>query len=99
MGWGRHASAVEQESLSTSLQKAPEFVWRGLVAAVDGVTGLAGIGPVVLVLLTIWVVRSNRTPREPWPPVLALFVGAPIFLFLIDIRRSGLGTDAAAAPR
>ena len=98
-GWGRHATAVEQESLSTSLQKAPEFVWRGLVAAVDGVTGLAGIGPVVLVLLTIWVVRSNRTPREPWPPVLALFVGAPIFLFLIDIRRSGLGTDAAAAPR
>lgn len=98
-GWGRHATAVEQDSLSTSLQKAPEFVWRGLVAAVDGVTGLAAIGPVVLVLLTIWVVRSNRTPREPWPPVLALFVGAPIFLFLIDIRRSGLGTDAAAAPR
>jgi hypothetical protein len=81
------------------LQKAPEFLWRGLVGAVDAVTGLAGVGPVLLVLLTIWLVWANRTPREPWPPVLALFVGAPIFLFLIDIRRSGLGIDAAAAPR
>jgi hypothetical protein len=98
-GWGRHATTVQQEPLSVSLQKAPEFVWRGLVGAVDAVTGLAGVGPVVLVLLTIWVVWANRTPREPWPPVLALFVGAPIFLFLIDIRRSGLGIDAAAAPR
>jgi hypothetical protein len=98
-GWGRNATAIEQEPLSVSLQKAPEFVWRGLVGAVDAVTGLAGVGPVLLVLLTIWIVRANRTPREPWPPVLALFVGAPIFLFLIDIRRSGLGTDAAAAPR
>src|SRR6476469_4152211 len=47
-GWGRHATAVEQEPLSVSLQKAPEFVWRGLVGAVDAVTGLAGVGPVVL---------------------------------------------------
>jgi hypothetical protein len=99
LGWGHNATAIEQESLSVSLQKAPEFVWRGLVGAVDAVTGLAGVGPVLLVLLTIWIVRANRTPREPWPPVLALFVGAPIFLFLIDIRRSGLGPDAAAAPR
>ncbi len=99
LGWGRNATAIEQEPLNVSLQKAPEFVWRGLVGAVDAVTGLAGIGAVLLVLLTIWIVRANRTPREPWPPVIALFVGAPIFLFLIDIRRSGLGTDAAAAPR
>lgn len=98
-GWGRYATAVEQESLSTSLQKAPEFVWHGLVAAVDAVTGLAGTGPVLLVLLTIWIVWMNRPTQEPWPPVLALFVGAPIFLLLIDIRRSGLGVAAAAAPR
>ncbi len=97
--WGRHAPSIEQEPLSVSLQKAPEFVWHGLVAAVESVTGLAGTGPVLLVVLTIWVVRNARPTREPWPPVLALVVGAPLFLFLIDIRRSGLGVDAAGAPR
>jgi hypothetical protein len=97
--WGRHAQAIQQEPLRTSLQKAPEFVWHGLVSAVDRVTGLDGIGPVLLVVLAIWVIRSARPTRAPWPMVLALFVGAPLFLFFIDIRRSGLGIDAAGAPR
>ena len=98
-GWGRHASSVEQEPLRTSLQKAPEFVWHGLVSAVDAFTGLDGVAPVLLVLLTLWVVRTARPANEPWPPILALLVGAPLFLFLIDVRRSGLGIGAAAAPR
>ncbi len=99
LGWGRFADAIQQEPLRVALQKAPEFVWHGLVAAVDTVTGLVGSGPVLLVLLTIWLVWKRSPTREPWPLVLATFVGAPLFLFLIDIRRSGLGIDAAGAPR
>jgi hypothetical protein len=98
-GWGRHATAVEQEPLGVALQKAPEFVWHGMVSAIDGVTGFAGIGPVIIVLLVCWLVRGRVPTREPWPPVLALFVGAPLFLFLVDIRRSALGVDSGAAPR
>ncbi|HEY3673527.1 MAG TPA: hypothetical protein VGN51_21505 [Acidimicrobiia bacterium] len=97
--WGRHAVSIQQEPLRTSLQKAPEFVWHGLVSAVDRVTGLEGIGAVLLVVLAIWVIRKARPTCPPWPMVLALFVGAPLFLFLIDLRRSGLGIDAAGAPR
>lgn len=99
LGWGRHATAVEQEPFGVALQKAPEFVWRGLVAPVEAFTGMTGAGPALLVVLTIWVVWTCRPATEPWPPVLAMFVAAPVFLALIDLRRSSLGIDAAAAPR
>ena len=58
--WGRHADSVDQEPLRTALQQAPAFVWHGLVEAVDATTGLAGIGPVLLVLLAIWLVKVVR---------------------------------------
>jgi hypothetical protein len=98
-GWGRDATAVGQEPLSTALQHSPAFVWHGLVESVDATTGLAGSGAVLLILLAIWLVRVVRPEVEPWPIVFALALGAPVFLFLAGIRRSGLGTDAAAAPR
>ncbi len=98
-GWGRDADSVAQESLTTALQHSPAFVWHGLAEAVDATTGLAGTGPVLLVLLAIWLVKVVRPEREPWPMVLMLAVGAPVFLFLASIRRSGLGIGAAAAPR
>ena len=98
--WGHNAHAVEQQPLSTSLQKAPAFVWHGLVTAVDAATGLEMIAPALLVLLAIWLVRmTDRPEREPWPILLSLVIGAPLFLFLIDIRRSGLGIATAGAPR
>ena len=98
--WGHNAHAVEQQPLSTSLQKAPAFVWHGLVTAIDAATGLEMIAPTLLVLLGIWLVRmTDRPEREPWPILLSLVIGAPLFLFLIDIRRSGLGVATAGAPR
>ena len=97
--WGRHAVSVNQEPLKTALQKAPEFVWHGLVEAVDATTGLAGSGPVLLVLLAVWLLKVVRPRLEPWPAVLMLAMGAPVFLLLAGIRRSGLGVGAAAAPR
>lgn len=101
VGWGRHTQAgiLQPQPLSTALQQTPAFVWRGLVGAVDGTTGLAGSGPVLLVLLAIWMVKVVRPEREPWATVLMLALGAPVFLFMTCLRRSGLGVDIAAAPR
>ncbi len=97
--WGHHVTAVEQQPLGTAIQQAPAFVWRGLVDAVDAATGLTGVAPVLLVLLAIWLVWVARPFAEPWPVLLTLAIGAPVFLFLINIRRSGLGVAAAGAPR
>jgi hypothetical protein len=88
-----------QQSFTTALQAAPAFVWRGLTDAVDSTAGFAGIGPVVLVLLALWLVRSVRVDRPPWPTVAAMTLGAPVFLALVDIRRSGLGIETAGSSR
>jgi hypothetical protein len=88
-----------QQSFTTALQAAPAFVWRGLTDAVDSTAGFAGIGPVVLVVLGIWLVRSVRLDRPPWPTVTAMTLGAALFLALVDIRRSGLGIEVAGSSR
>jgi len=98
--YGRDAArAPMQQSFTTALQAAPAFVWRGLTDAVESTAGLAGIGPVVLVLLGLWLVRRARLNRPPWPLVAAMTVGAVVFLALTDIRRSGLGIAYAGTSR
>jgi hypothetical protein len=88
-----------EEPFITALQAAPAFVWRGLTEAVASTAGLAGIGPVVLVLLGLWLVRTVRLDRPPWPTVAAMTIGAVVFLALTDIRRSGFGVDYAGTSR
>jgi hypothetical protein len=88
-----------QQSFTTALQAAPAFVWRGLTDAVDSTAGFSGIGPVVLVLLGLWLVRSVRLDRPPWPAIAATTLGAAVFLALVDIRRSGLGIETAGSSR
>ncbi|MFN8026220.1 MAG: hypothetical protein U0W40_07675 [Acidimicrobiia bacterium] len=51
----------------------------------------------LLVLLALWIARACRPDREPWPVLLPLTLGAPVFLFLVDIRRSGLGVPSAGS--
>jgi hypothetical protein len=100
---GRHARSIDQQPLTTALGRAPAFVWRGLADAVESGTGFPGMGPLVLVVilvpLAIWIVRSARPSTPSWSIVLATALGAPMFLFLVDIRRSGLGVAAAGASR
>jgi hypothetical protein len=88
-----------QESFTTALQAAPAFVWRGLTDAVASTADFAGIGPVVLVLLGLWLIRSVRLDRPPWPTVAATTLGAVVFLALTDIRRSGFGIEYAGTSR
>lgn len=70
-----------------------------MIDAVASTAGFAGIGPVVVVLLGLWLALSIRIDRPPWPVVAALALGAPIFLALVDIRRSGLGIETAGNSR
>jgi hypothetical protein len=89
-----------QKSFTTAVQDIPAFVWHGLTGAVDGATGLAGLGVVVIALLVLWLVLRRTSPlEEPWPLVLATAAGAVAFLALTTIRRSGLGIETAAASR
>jgi hypothetical protein len=91
LAYGRHAQALGSLPLRTALQRAPNFVWQGFLAAVDGATGLPAIGAVLLVLLGLWLLRNALPSREPWPLVLSPAIGAVLFLFLTALKRGGLG--------
>jgi hypothetical protein len=98
--YGRDAPPIPmEEPFTTAVQAAPAFVWRGLTDAVASTAGLAGIGPVVLVLLGLWLVRRVRLDQPPWPTVAAMALGAVLFLALTDIRRSGFGIAYAGTSR
>jgi hypothetical protein len=99
--YGRDAAKGPlQKPFTTALQDVPAFVWRGLTGAVDGATGLEGLGAVVIALLVLWLLMRRASPvDEPWPLVLASAAGAVVFLALTTIRRSGLGIDYSASPR
>jgi hypothetical protein len=88
-----------EQPLRTALQAAPEFLWRGLTAAVDAETGLAGTGAVLLVLLAIWALRHADPSDSSWRDATVLALGGVLFLGLTAIGRSGLGPDAGTASR
>ncbi|CAB4988688.1 MAG: hypothetical protein F2861_08255 [Actinobacteria bacterium] len=84
------------ETLSTNVQNIPAYVWRGLTDAVDLSTGLAGIGAIVIIGITIFAVRQAQPRQEPWPLVLASAAGGVLFLVLVAIARSDFGIFAVA---
>jgi hypothetical protein len=97
--YGKDAGTVRQLPFTTTLEVLPSYVWHGLLSAVDGVTGLGGVGPAALVLLGVAVVRLARPSTRAWAIPLALALGAVTFLVLTGFRRAGVGIGTAAAPR
>jgi hypothetical protein len=100
LAYGRDGTVdVPQLSFDATLKLLPSYVWHGLVSAVDGYTGLAGVGAVALVLLGVVVVRSARPAPSAWTVPLAMTLGAVTFLTLTGSRRAGLGVATAGAAR
>ena len=87
------------QPFSTAVQSIPAYVWRGLTDAVDLSTGLAGVGAIVIIGITIFAVRQAQPRQEPWPLVLAPAAGAVFFLALTTLKRSGFGLDSAGSSR
>ena len=75
--------------LGTALGDLPSFVWNGLTEAVEGLTRIGRIGPIVVVLLAAWLAWRARPRADPWPLVLAMSAGAVISLALTGVRRAG----------
>ena len=87
------------QPFSTAVQSIPAYVWRGLTDAVDLSTGLAGVGAIVIIGITIFAARQAQPRQEPWPLVLAPAAGAVFFLALTTLKRSGLGVATAGSSR
>jgi len=88
-----------KQPFGVALQAAPAFVWRGLVDASDHAVGFAGIGPVLVVLLGLFLLHRSAQISGLWPDAIILAAGAALFLALTDLGRSGLGIATAGSPR
>jgi hypothetical protein len=88
-----------KQPIGVALQAAPAFVWRGLVDASDHAVGFAGIGPVLLVFLALFVLYRSTQIVGLWPDAIILAAGAALFLASTALGRSGLGIATAGSPR
>jgi hypothetical protein len=81
------------------LFQVPEYVWTGLTDALQGATGLAGLGGVLALGLGYWLVRNHRLARGPAAIAFVAPVVALVFFALVGIGRVSLGVAEAGSGR
>ncbi len=93
-----HGSASTTPPTASQLLGVPTFVWTGFTHAVEGVTGLPGAGPVLLLGLLVLLLRHPRGRRHRSAAVAA-GLGAVVFMTLTGVGRIALGMGAADPSR
>lgn len=82
------------------LAQLPLFVWTGVSATLDGLTGIVGVAPLIVVGGVVLAVRKGILPRQPRYALPWAMAAAPIFLFLLaGYGRVGAGIAYAAESR
>lgn len=98
LAYGRQGLVGDSLTL-TNVLEIPRFLWTGLVAALEGGSGVVGAGAVlVLVLLAVITIRSISDVRR-YLPVMALTAAAILNYLIIGGGRTRLGVSTAASPR
>ena len=94
-------AAIGRHSLSTTpgpasdLTLVPQYVWTGLTSAIEGTTGLVGLGGALALGLGAWLylnrsqARGRRALAFAGPPV------ALVFFAIIGVGRISLGVQEA----
>ena len=83
---------------SDSFLRIPTYLWTGLTAAVEGLTGFAGAGSILILGIVAWLfwLRHDSNANAL---VFAGCIGAVGFLIVNAVGRGALGSTEAAAPR
>jgi hypothetical protein len=95
---GRHYLLSDSTVNAQTLLLIPDFVWAGLTATVDQVTGLVGIGAVAILGLVAWMV-VKRDEATNLALAFAGAIGALAFFVLDGIDRTAGGLAAATISR
>jgi len=87
LGWG--SNGVDRGIQTAALERIPATLWNSMTYVFELITGWAGIGAVIVVLL-VWFAFCDRSLGER-PAVLAsaCALGAPLFFALTSLRRYG----------
>ncbi|HEX3605759.1 MAG TPA: hypothetical protein VH134_07530 [Candidatus Dormibacteraeota bacterium] len=94
-----HHNANTTPASRAQLLEVPTFVWVGLTRGVEGITGLPGAGPVLVLALLVLLLRERDAARHRAAVAVAAALGTVALLALTGVGRIALGVDAAAAPR
>ncbi len=95
---GRHYLLADSTVNAQTLLLIPDFVWAGLTATVDRVTGLVGIGAVAILGLLAWLVLKRRDATA-LPLAFAGAITALAFFMFDGIDRTANGSAAATTSR
>jgi hypothetical protein len=105
LGWLAWVAAYDPALLSATpaarslLFQVPEYVWTGLSDAMQGATGLAGLGGVLALGLAYWLVRNRNLARGPSALAFAAPVVALVFFAIVGVGRISLGVAEAGSGR
>src|SRR5207245_4693232 len=82
------------------LAALPQFIWIGVAATLDGLTGIGGAAAVLLIGTIILAIRLDLLPRRPRYSVpWAMAAGAILFFLEVGYGRIGAGTGYATGSR
>jgi hypothetical protein len=95
---GRHYLLADSTVNAQTLLVIPDFVWAGLTATVDQVTGFVGIGAVAILGLLAWLVLKRRD-APALAPAFAGAIAALAFFIFDGIDRTAGGAAAATTSR
>lgn len=95
---GRHYLLADSTVNIQTLLVIPDFVWAGLTATVDQVTGLAGIGAVAILGLLAWMVLRRRD-APALAPAFAGAIAALAFFIFDGVDRTAGGAAVATTSR
>lgn len=93
-----HVTALGMVGKATYMQ-LPDFVWTGLTAALDGVTGLAGAGPTLVLVLGAYLVHRRVWLRPEGQAAGALAIGSVLLFLAIGPGRLLFGPQYASQSR
>jgi hypothetical protein len=94
---GHHGAPIQPVF---QLAQLPLFVWTGVAATFDGLTGIVGIAPLVVVGGVVLAIRKGLLPRTPGLTAPWAMAAAPLFLFLLaGYGRIGAGVQYATESR
>ena len=82
-----------------SLFQYPDYVWRGLSVTFERTLGIVGVGPVVIVGMTGWLLRRGRAASSAAAPAFAGALGAMGLFLILAVGRTALGVEQADSPR
>jgi hypothetical protein len=105
VGWLGWVAVFAPNLLSTTpapkqlLFQVPEYVWTGLTDALQGATGLAGLGGVLALCLAYWLIRNRRLARGPASLAFVGPVVALVFFSIVGVGRLALGVAEAGSGR